>query len=263
MSECSSRGDVLCVRDLRKSYRLRTKGTRVEALRGVGFTVRKGEIFGIIGENGAGKSTFVECVLGSRDCDSGSVQLLGMNPVRAPRAVKRALFNRVGVQFQATSFQNKIRVGEACETSACLYARPADWKSLLETFSLSELRNRDVASLSGGQKQKLAIVLALIPQPEIVFLDELTTGLDPKARRMIWDTLKKLQADGLTIILTSHYMEEVEYLCDRVCVLKSGEIVALGTPSTLVASHGVKNLEDVFLNYMDADPAAADGGIGE
>ncbi len=253
---------VLRVTNVRKSYWTRGKSGRelFEAVRGVSFSVRRGEVYGIVGENGAGKSTVVECALGVRAPDAGSVELLEMNPVCAPRKVKRTLFNRVGVQFQMTAFQNKIRVGEACETAACLYDDPADWRELLALFGLADALNRETSVLSGGEKQKLAVVLALVPRPEIVFLDELTTGLDPKARRSIWNLLKRFQADGLTVVLTSHYMDEIEYLCDRVAVMKAGRLETEGTPYELTAAHGAKNLEEVFLAYTDG-VAVQDGEI--
>lgn len=157
----------------------------------------------------------------------------------------------VGVQFQETRYRDKIKVKEVCETAACLYSNPADWQILLKDCGLEAKGEAYIAQLSGGQKQRLAIVLALIPNPRLVFLDELITGLDPKARRRIWEYLKKLQAGGLTIILTSHYMDEIEYLCSRIAVMKGGLFTAAGSPKELVEKHGSKNLEETFLKYMD------------
>lgn len=236
---------VLSVSNLKKKYKT------VEAVRGISFNVMEGEIFGIIGENGCGKTTTIESILGIRIPDEGNISVLGINPIKASSSHRKTLFNMVGVQFQETRFQDKIKVQEVCEAACSLYSNAADWQILLEDFGLETKSNNYVAQLSGGQKQRLAIVLALIPNPRIVFLDELTTGLDPKARRKIWKYLKDLQEKGLTIILTSHYMDEVEFLCNRIAVMKAGLIAAIGTPKELVAKHGTKNLEETFLKYMD------------
>lgn len=237
---------VLEVRGLRKAY------GNVLAVGGIDLTVRKGEIFGLLGHNGAGKSTTIECVLGTKKRDAGRVSLLGMDPVRD----RKKLFADIGVQFQNTRFQDKLRVWEACETQAALYGTAQDFEPLLERFGLAERRATYVNELSGGERQKLAVVVALINSPEVLFLDELTTGLDPVARRSIWEYLTSLKDDGVTIVLTSHYMDEVEYLCNRVAILKGGLIVAEGSPKKLVADgadRGAKNLEDVFLTCMEAN----------
>lgn len=233
----ASAGNVLEVRGLRKSY-----GSLI-ALDGIDLTVPKGEIFGLLGHNGAGKTTTIECALGTKKADGGTVAVLGLDPARD----RETLFARVGVQFQHTGFQDKLRVGEACEITASLYRESRDWRELLERFSLLEKRASFVSELSGGERQKLAVAIALIHGPELLFLDELTTGLDPASRRYVWDYLKALKEDGVSIVLTSHYMDEVEYLCDRVAILRKGSIVMEGTPEDLVAEHNAKNLEDVFL----------------
>ncbi len=234
---------ILEIRGLRKAY-----GSLV-AVNGVNITVQKGEIFGLLGQNGAGKSTTIECVLGTRKRDEGTVTLLGMESERS----RRELFARVGVQFQQTRYQDKLRVREACEVTSSLYPRTKKWEALLEEFSLSDKRKTCINELSGGERQKLSVVMALIPDPEVLFLDELTTGLDPKARRTIWAYLQALKESGVTIILTSHYMDEVEYLCDRIAILKSGSIAAQGTPQELIRAHRTKNLEEAFLKYMDKE----------
>jgi len=250
---------VLVLEGLRKSY-----GAKV-AVDDVSLTVHKGEIFGLIGANGAGKTSTIECALGTRTRDAGKLWVLGMDPVRD----RKKLFARVGVQFQESRFQDKISVREACLCAAALYPETRDWRPLLERFGLAGKEKAFVQALSGGERQKLAVVLALIPNPELVFLDELSTGLDPAARRAVWQFLKELQAEGTTIVLSSHYMEEVEYLCDRVAILSKGRIVRTGRPADLVlaeqAAHqaaeqagtatakqnGIKNLEDVFLACVD------------
>ena len=229
--------NALEIHGLRKAY-----GSLV-ALDGIDLTVPKGEIFGLLGHNGAGKTTTIECALGTKRTDGGTVSVLGMDPERD----RKKLFARVGVQFQHTGFQDKLRVDEACALAASLYRENRDWRELLERFSLLEKRASFVSELSGGERQKLAVAVALIHGPELLFLDELTTGLDPASRRTVWDYLKALKNDGVSIVLTSHYMDEVEYLCDRVAILRKGKIVMEGTPEELVAEHNAKNLEDVFL----------------
>ena len=235
---------VVEVRGLQKAY------GKVEAVRGVDLTIRRGDIFGILGHNGAGKTTTIECILGTRQKDAGSVSVLGMDPVRD----RKKLFTRVAVQFQQSAFQDKIRVREICETTAALYEHPKDWQKLLAEFQLLDKQRTPVNGLSGGERQKLAVVLARIPGAELLFLDELTTGLDPQARREMWDSLKELNHSGITIVLISHYMDEVAYLCNRIVVMKEGRLIARGTPETVVngcAAEGAKNLEDAFLTLME------------
>ena len=246
--------EVICLQNVVKTYPAKGHGRHprpeVQALRGVNLTVQQGEIFGIIGENGAGKSTLSECMTGVQNPDSGTISILGMNPADTSGTARKLLLNKIGVQLQQTSFPDKIRVYELCRLYESFYDAPAAYEPLLEKLGLLQKQNMPVASLSGGQKQRLAVVLALIPQPELLFLDELTTGLDPRARHAVWDVIKSLQHGGMTILLTSHFMDEVEYLCTRIAVMKHGTICAAGTPETLVAENGAKNLEDFFLQYM-------------
>lgn len=246
--------EVICLQNVVKTYPARGHGRHsrpeVQALRGVNLAVQQGEIFGIIGENGAGKSTLSECMTGVQNPDSGTISILGMNPADTSGTARKTLLNKIGVQLQQTSFPDKIRVYELCRLYESFYDAPAAYEPLLEKLGLLQKQNMPVASLSGGQKQRLAVVLALIPQPELLFLDELTTGLDPRARHAVWDVIKSLQHGGMTILLTSHFMDEVEYLCTRIAVMKQGTICASGTPETLVAENGAKNLEDFFLQYM-------------
>lgn len=239
---------VLEVKDLTKSY------NKLVAVENFNLTVARGEIFGLIGHNGAGKSTVIECILGTRRIDSGSISILGFDPV----CDRKRIFAKVGVQFQQTGFQEKLRVNEACEVTASLYPGAKNWYSLLARFGLGDKGKTNVAELSGGERQKLAIALALIPEPELLFLDELTTGLDPAARREIWNYLKELKNSGVTIVLTSHFMDEVEFLCNRIAIMKKGKTVLSGVPAELISSHQKKNLEDVFLMYMENDEIRED-----
>ncbi len=218
------------------------KKTAVDQL---SFEVAKGEIFGLLGHNGAGKTTTIECILGTKRMDSGSAKILGMEAAKD----RKRLFEKIGVQFQQANFQDKIRVSEACEVTSALYRKPLDYKKLLKTFGLEGMEKRTVAELSGGERQKLAVLQALIPDPEVVFLDELTTGLDSKARREVWRLLSDMKSKGMTIILTSHYMDEVETLCDRVCILKEGKTVAMGTVKELTEHSPYEKFEEAYLWY--------------
>ena len=231
---------AVSVRNLTKSF----SGRRV--VDDLSFDVQKGEVFALLGHNGAGKSTTIDLILGLKTPDGGSAKILGMDAAQN----RKQVFERVGVQLQHTQYQTNITVEEACIEYASLYADPADYPKLLEQFGLGTLRKNFVSKLSGGERQKLSVVLALIGKPEIVFLDELTTGLDVVARREVWRTLKQLERQGLTIFLTTHYMEEAEALCDRVCIIKSGKKVAEGTIDEVIAVSGQNDLEDAYLFFM-------------
>lgn len=228
------------VRNLTKSFSGRT------VVDDLSFDVHKGQVFALLGHNGAGKSTTIDLILGLKAPEKGSARLLGLDAAKN----RKKVFERVGVQLQHTQYQQGITVEEACMEYASLYAAPADYSQLLEQFGLGALRKNFVSKLSGGERQKLSVVLALIGNPEIVFLDELTTGLDVVARREVWRTLKGLKNQGLTIFLTTHYMEEAEALCDRVCILRSGKKVAEGTIEEIVAASGQRNLEEAYLFFM-------------
>ena len=231
---------AVSVKSLTKSF-----GTR-KVVDDLSFDVQKGEVFALLGHNGAGKSTTIDLILGLKAPDGGSARILGMDAAKN----RKQVFERVGVQLQHTRYQPSITVEEACIEYASLYAAPADYHRLLEQFGLDALRKSFVSKLSGGERQKLSVVLALIGGPEIVFLDELTTGLDVVARREVWRTLKQLKAQGLTIFLTTHYMEEAEALCVRVCIIKSGKKAAEGALDEVIAASGQKNLEDAYLFFM-------------
>jgi len=229
MRRPSRRGDagamsVIDVTDLRKSY-----GGRA-AVDGVAFTVEEGEIFGILGPNGAGKTTTVECVEGLRVPDSGRVRVAGLDPVADHQEVARLL----GAQLQQSELQPKLTVREALELYASFYPRPADWRPLAERLGLAPKLTTRFAKLSGGQKQRLFIALALIGDPRVVVLDELTTGLDPRARRDTWELIEDIRAGGVTVLLVTHFMEEAQRLCDRVAVIDRGRVAALDTPAGLI-----------------------------
>ena len=200
----------------------------------IAFHVDAGEIFGILGPNGAGKTTAVECMEGLRRRDGGEVRILGLDPLTD----RHRLHQRIGVQLQETQLQEKLRVREALELYASFYPNPADWRELLERWGLAGKADAKFAKLSGGQKQRLFIALALIGNPEVVFLDELTSGLDPGARHATWDLISQVRAQGVTVVLVSHFMDEVEELCDRVAILERGRIAALDTPAGLVDRAG-------------------------
>lgn len=213
------------------------------------FSVQSGTVFGLLGANGAGKSTTIECILGTKQADAGTVRLLGQDPKKS----RRALFQRIGVQFQEGDYEKEIKVSELCEEIASLYRKPADWRALCAQFGIGEKTGASVKNLSGGERQRLFIVLALIPQPELVFLDELTTGLDAKARCGVWKTLETLKEHGLTIFLTSHFMDEVEALCDEICILKKGAPVFRGTVEQAKKQCGCERFEDAYLRLSDEE----------
>jgi ABC-2 type transport system ATP-binding protein len=219
---------VIQVSGVRKTY-----GSTV-AVDEVSFEVNDGEIFGLIGPNGAGKTTTMECIEGLRTPDRGSISVLGLDPFRQVYKLQ----DRIGVQLQQAQLQKRIKVWEAVDLWASLYQKKAiDGERLLEQLGLTDKRNAWFMNLSGGQKQRLFIALALINDPEVVFLDELTTGLDPQARRAIWDLVRGIRERGKTVFLTTHLMEEAERLCDRVAIIEQGKIIDIDSPERLVARH--------------------------
>jgi len=215
---------VIEVTDLTKAYDGHT------VVDGVSFSVEEGEIFGIVGPNGAGKTTTVETIEGLRNPDSGSVQVLGMDP----KSDHYELAQLVGAQLQESRLQAKVKVGEVMDVYASFYRDPADWHELLDRLGLDGKVDAKYASLSGGQKQRLSVALALVGSPEIAILDELTTGLDPQARRSTWDTIETIRDSGVTVVLVTHFMEEAERLCDRIMVMDQGQVVAIDSPTGLV-----------------------------
>ncbi len=218
---------VIQVSGIRKTY-----GATV-AVSDISFDVSEGEIFGLIGPNGAGKTTTMECVEGVRRPDGGSISILGLDPFRDVYQVQ----NKIGVQLQQAQLQKRIKVWEAVDLWASLYPKPVNGDRLLEQLGLSSKRNAWFMTLSGGQKQRLFIALALINDPEVVFLDELTTGLDPQSRRAIWELVRGIRDRGKTVFMTTHLMEEAERLCDRVAIIEHGKIIDIGSPMELVGRH--------------------------
>ena len=206
----------------------------VRAVDGVSFSIQQGEIFGMVGPNGAGKTTTIECIEGLRKPDQGQIRVLGLDPQKDSAALRE----QIGVQFQSAALPDRIKVWEALDLFASFYQHPLEWRPLLAKMGLEDKQNDYVNKLSGGQKQRVFIALALIGDPQIVFLDELTTGLDPQSRRAMWDLVREIQAQGKTVYLTTHFMEEAERLCDRVAIVDHGKIVALDTPINLIESMG-------------------------
>ena len=235
--------EIISVKQLSKSY------GGLTAVQGLDLSVTQGTVFGLLGANGAGKSTTIECMLGTRKFDAGTVSILGMNPLLQ----RKRLFENVGVQLQEANYQDKVTVAELCEVTQSLYRHAANYGELLKQFGIFDKAKSMVKELSGGQRQKLFIVLALIPQPKVVFLDELTTGLDAKARREVWKILSDLKEKGMTIFLTSHFMDEVEALCDWVCILKKGKSVFYGTVEEAIAGSPYDKFEDAYLWYSDEE----------
>ncbi|MFI7438638.1 ABC transporter ATP-binding protein [Nonomuraea indica] len=242
---------VIEVSGLTKSY----AGQPV--LNGVSFSVEEGEIFGILGPNGAGKTTAVECVEGLRRPDGGSARVLGLDPGKDGRRLREL----IGVQLQHTQLPENIKVWEALDLYASFYARPRDWRELLEQWGLADKRDARFGKLSGGQKQRLFIALALVGGPKVAFLDELTTGLDPQARRATWEVIKRVRDGGVTVVLVSHFMDEVEELCDRVAVVDRGKVVAVDTPSGLI--DGVDAEHQMRFTLMTGDSADLAALLGD
>jgi ABC-2 type transport system ATP-binding protein len=209
----------------------------IQAVAGISFEVCSGEIFGMVGPNGAGKTTTIECLEGLRQPDSGKIRVLGLDPQRQGYELRQ----RIGVQLQEGSLPDRLRVGEAMEIFASFYRKSVEWRPLVELLGLADKFKAPFGKLSGGQKQRLLIGLALVNNPELVFLDELTTGLDPQARRAMWDMVKGIRDRAKTVFLTTHYMEEAEHLCDRVAIIDRGKIVALDSPQNLIAGLDAEN----------------------
>ena len=240
---------IIKVKDLTKKY-----GDFV-AVRGISFEVGKGEVFGILGPNGAGKTTTLEMIEGLKTPTSGTILLDGKDVVKETDAVKRV----IGVQLQASTFFENLNLYELIDTFAALYGRTVDPMQLLAEVELTDKAKNEAKELSGGQKQRLSIAIGLVNDPKVLFLDEPTTGLDPQARRHLWDLVQAIKNKGTTVVITTHYMDEAEILCDRVAIMDGGKIIELSTPKKLVDKllatgfskpvlQQQANLEDVFLN---------------
>jgi ABC-2 type transport system ATP-binding protein len=218
---------VIEVEHLRKTY-----GNTI-AVDDVSFQVSEGEIFGLLGPNGAGKTTTVECLQNLRKPDSGHLRVLGLDP----QTEAATLRGRIGSQLQESALPDRIRVWEALDLFASIVPDPPDWQILMEQWDLTDKRRSSFSSLSGGQRQRLFVALALVNNPEVVFLDEMTTGLDPAARRVAWDLIRSIRDRGATVVLVTHFMDEAEKLCDRLAIVDRGKIVAIDTPQGLITEY--------------------------
>lgn len=230
---------VLKVENLSVTYAQKTAVNRIS------FQVKPGQVMGLLGANGAGKSSTIAAVLGIEKSTYDELSIVDKSPIRD----RKEVFKQVGVQFQETNYQDKLTVFDACEQWQSLYKNTANVPALLHNFGLAGKEKQFVKLLSGGERQRLAVLLALIHEPKLVFLDELTTGLDTKARRMLWKQLLTMKENGLAIVLTSHYMDEVEALCDRILILRGGQTVFHGTISEALVASGKTTLEDAYLHF--------------
>lgn len=248
------KSDILQVKELRKSY------GKNEVVKGVSFSVAKGEVFGILGPNGAGKTTTLEMIETIRPIDGGTAILDGVDVAQEPKKTKQ----RIGVQLQSSAFFDKLNLVELLRMFGGLYPSHHDPVELLEKVQLSKKAKSTVKELSGGQKQRFSVAAALVNNPVVLFLDEPTTGLDPQARRNMWELIQEIKKEGITIVLTTHYMEEAELLCDRLAIMDEGNIVAMDTPNALIDNllkSGFKkktevrqaDLEDVFIDLTGKD----------
>ena len=235
--------NVIEVQNLHKQY-----GSTV-AVDNISFNVQQGEIFTIVGPNGAGKSTTVESIMGLRQPDGGSIRVLGLNPQKDEHALRQ----RIGIQLQQAALPERLKVWEALSLYSSFYEKTIPWEKLLADWGLAEKRNANFKNLSGGQKQRLFVALALLNDPELVFLDELTTGLDPQARRATWDAVRAIRDQGKTVVLVTHFMDEAEELADRIAIIDQGNVVALDTPGALIQDlHAETRVR--FTNYNGYDP---------
>lgn len=238
---------IISVRGLRKAF-----GAKV-AVASVTFDVGAGEIYGLLGPNGAGKTTTVECISGMLEADDGTLSVLGQHPIRDGKTLR----TRVGYQMQTSALPSTLRVEEALRVFASFYPNPASVPELLDTVGLTHRRKAAFGALSGGERQRLSIALALVGNPQVAILDELTTGLDPQGRRNVWALVERIRESGITVLLVSHFLDEVERLCDRLAIITDGRTIFVGTPEHMIASAserapGIDNLEDAYLTLVAA-----------
>jgi ABC-2 type transport system ATP-binding protein len=229
------------------------------AVNDVSLSIHEGEIFGVIGPNGAGKTTIVECVSGLRAPDSGSISVYGLSPQKDRNAIREF----VGVQLQESALPPRLKVGEAVRLFASFYSNPVDPDQLLESLGIKQFANSSFKSLSGGQKQRLSIALALVGNPRLAILDELTTGLDPEARRETWSLIERMRDRGVTVILVTHFMDEAEKLCDRLALINHGIVIALDTPEAIAAKAGGSRVRFVPSQPVDEQTLRAIPGVNE
>jgi ABC-2 type transport system ATP-binding protein len=246
-------GPAVTVQNLVKRY------GHLVAVNDVSLSIHEGEIFGIIGPNGAGKTTAVECISGLRAPDSGSISVYGLSPRKDRNKVREF----VGVQLQESALPPRIKVGEAVRLFASFYTNPLDPDQLLESLGIKQMANSSFKSLSGGQKQRLSIALALVGNPRLAILDELTTGLDPEARREIWSLIESMRDRGVTVILVTHFMDEAERLCDRLALINRGTVTALDTPEAIAAKAGGSRVRFVPSQSVDDQTLRAIPGVNE
>jgi len=244
---------ALRIRGLRKAF------PKVVAVAGVDLEVARGEVFGLLGPNGAGKTTTLEMIEGLTAPDAGEIEILGQSWKRDGQQIRA----RIGVQLQSTSLFNKITVREALDLYGTYYPKARPASELLDLVQLNDKADAYHITLSGGQQQRLALALALVNDPELVFLDEPTTGLDPQARRSLWDVVRRMKAEGRTVLLTTHYMDEAEALCDRLAIMDHGQVIASGTPASLIAQLAIPSVVELTFDGAAPDPAAFATRLGE
>ncbi len=243
---------ALRIRGLRKAF------PKVVAVAGVDLEVARGEVFGLLGPNGAGKTTTLEMIEGLTLPDAGEIEILGRTWAREGKEIRA----RIGVQLQSTSLFNRITVREALDLYGTYYPKARTTADLLDLVQLNDKADAYHVTLSGGQQQRLALALALVNDPELVFLDEPTTGLDPQARRSLWDVVRRMKAEGRTVLLTTHYMEEAEALCDRLAIMDHGQVIAAGTPASLIAQLAIPSVVELTFDGDAPDPAAFAARLG-
>ena len=244
---------ALRIRGLRKAF------PKVVAVAGVDLEVARGEVFGLLGPNGAGKTTTLEMIEGLTLPDAGEIEVLGRTWAREGKEIRA----RIGVQLQSTSLFNRITVREALDLYGTYYPKARTTADLLDLVQLNDKADAYHVTLSGGQQQRLALALALVNDPELVFLDEPTTGLDPQARRSLWDVVRRMKAEGRTVLLTTHYMEEAEALCDRLAIMDHGQVIAAGTPASLIAQLAIPSVVELTFDGDAPDPAPFAARLGE